>query len=178
MSLGVVSLLLLASAQTPDTPAAAPSPVTTAASAVAFVGPPAPEPPPDLDATGTWKGRTSQGRDIEIEVDTNNVKVLRVSWQIAFDNECVAPDGRLPQRGREGIQVMRYQYPEPVRAGRLKTRMGVGSDLDLALNGTFGPDGTASGDLDLATIGGTRCSGKVKATWKATRKSDLTAGAR
>jgi hypothetical protein len=173
MSLGVVSLLLLASAQTPDTPAAAPSPVTTASSeSAAFVGPPppAPQPPPEVDATGTWKGSTSQGRDIEIEVDTNNVKVLRVSWEIAFDSECVAPDGRLPQRAREGIQVMRYQYPEPVRAGRLKTRMGVGSDLDLLLSGTFGADGTASGDLDLATVGGTRCSGKIKATWKATRR--------
>ena len=82
----------------------------------------------------------------------------------------LAPDGRLPQRAREGLQVMRYQYPEPVRSGRLKTRLGVGPDLDLALSGTFGPDGTASGDIDLATNGGTRCSGKTKATWKATRK--------
>ena len=65
---------------------------------------------------------------------------------------------------------MRYQYPEPVRAGRLKTRLGVGSDLDLSLSGTFASDGTASGDLDLATVGGTRCSGKTRATWKATRR--------
>ena len=55
---------------------------------------PAPPPPPDVDVTGIWKGSTSQGRDIEIEVDTNNVKVLRVGWTIEFENECVAPDGR------------------------------------------------------------------------------------
>lgn len=173
MSLGVVSLLLLASTQTPATPSASPSPVPASTTTSALlIGPPAPapQPAPEVDATGTWKGSTSQGHDIEIEVDTNNVKVLRVGWEIAFENECVAPDGRLPQRAREGIQVMRYQYPEPVRAGRLKTRMGVGSDLDLALSGTFGPDGTASGDLDLATVGGTRCSGKIKATWKATKR--------
>ena len=169
MSLGVVSLLLLAGAQTPAAPAASPSPVPAmAANSGPLIGPPAP-PPSEVDATGTWKGRTSQGRDIEIEVDTNNVKVLRVGWQIAFESECLA-DGRLPQRSREGRHVMRYQYPEPVRAGRLKTRIGVGSDLDLALSGTFGPDGTASGDIDLATNGGTRCQGKVKATWRATRE--------
>jgi hypothetical protein len=167
MSLGVVSLLLLASTQTPAVPSPSPGPAV-AADVASLIGPPAP-PPPEFDATGTWKGQTSQGRDIEIEVDTNNVKVLRLSWQIAFENECLG-GGRLPQRSREGIQVMRYQYPEPVRAGRLKTRLGVGPDLDLALSGTFAPDGTASGEIDLATNGGTRCSGKTKATWKATRR--------
>ena len=172
MSLGVVPLLLLASAQTPAAPAASPSPVpATTAVAARLVGPPAPPPapPPDIDATGTWKGTTSQGRDIEIEIDTNNLKVLRVGWQIAFENECLG-GGRLPQRTREGLQVMRYQYPELVRAGRMKTRLGVGPDLDLTLSGSFTPDGTASGDLDLATNGDTHCSGKVKATWRATRK--------
>ena len=172
MSLGVLSLLLLASAQTPATPSTSPSPVPALiASDSALLGPPAPppQPAPEIDATGTWKGSTSQGRDIEIEIDTNNVKVLRLGWQIAFENECLG-GGRLPQRSREGIQVMRYQYPEPLRAGRLKTRLGVGPDLDLALSGTFGPDGTASGDIDLATNGDTRCSGKIRATWKATRK--------
>ncbi len=173
MSLGVLSLLLLASTQTPASPAPTPSPVQASSlDPAALIGPPAPQPEPaaEVDASGTWKGVTSQGREIEVEVETNNVKVLRVGWQIAFDNECVAPDGRLPQRTREGIQVMRYPYPEPVRAGRLKTRLGVGSDLDLALSGTFSADGTASGDVDLATVGTTRCSGKLKATWKATRK--------
>ena len=171
MSLGVVSLLLLASAQTPAAPSASPSPVPAAANTALVLGPPAPppEPAPDVDATGTWKGSTSQGRDIEIEIDTNNLKVLRVGWQIAFENECLG-GGRLPQRSREGLQVMRYQYAEPVRAGRLKTRLGVGPDLGLALSGTFATDGTASGDLDLATNGYTRCSGRMKATWKATRK--------
>ena len=173
MSLGVLSLLLLASTQSPASPAPSPSPVLSSSLDPAAVpGPPAPQSQPaaDVDASGTWKGLTSQGREIEIEVETNNVKVLRVGWQIAFDNECVAPDGRLPHRTREGIQVMRYPYPEPVRAGRIKTRIGVGSDLDLALSGTFGPDGTASGDVDLATVGTTRCSGKLKGTWKATRQ--------
>ena len=168
MRLGVVSLLLLASTQTPAAPSPSPVPAV-AAHAVSPTGPPVP-PPPEIDATGTWEGHTSQGLDIEIEVDTNNVKVLRLGWRIAFDRECLAPDGRLPQRSREGLHVMRYQYPEPVRAGRLKTRLGVGPDLDLALSGTFDPDGTASGEIDLATNGGTRCSGKAKATWKATRR--------
>lgn len=173
MSVGVLSLLLLASTQTPPSPSPTPPPVQASASDPApVVGPPAPrpEPPAEVDASGTWKGLTSQGREVEIEVETNNVKLLRVGWQIAFDAECVAPDGRLPQRTREGIQVMRYPYPEPVRAGRLKTRLGVGSDLDLVLSGTFGADGTANGDIDLATVGATRCSGKLKATWKATKK--------
>ena len=97
MSLGVVSLLLLAGAQTPAAPAASPSPVPAmAANAGPLVGPPAP-PSPEVDATGTWKGHTSQGRDIEIEIDANNVKVLRVGWQIAFESECLG-GGRLPQR--------------------------------------------------------------------------------
>jgi hypothetical protein len=171
MSLGVLSLLLLATAQTPSA-SPSPLPIQAANEILPLVGPPAPQPPPaaDVDVTGVWKGVTSQGREIEIQVDTNNVKVLRVGWQIAFENECVAPDGRLPQRDRQGIQVMRYQFPEPVRAGRLKTRMGVGSDLDLVVSGTFGPDGAASGDLDLATVNGTRCLGKLKASWKAKRQ--------
>jgi hypothetical protein len=139
-----------------------------AALATPLVGPPAP-PAPEVDASGTWKGSTSQGHEIEIEIGTNNVKVLRVGWRIAFENECLGGE-RLPQRSREGLQVARYQYAEPVRAGRLKTRLGVGPDLDLALSGTFGPDGTASGEIDLATNGGTRCSGKLRATWKATRQ--------
>jgi hypothetical protein len=167
MSLGVLSLLLLASAQTP--PAPAPRNVQAASNTAAtFVGPPATA--PEVDASGTWTGTTSQGRAIEIEVDAGNVKLVRVGWRIAFENECVAPDGRLPQRDREGVQLMRYQYAEPVRGGRLKTRMGVGSDLDLVLSAAFGSDGTASGDLDLRTVSGARCVGQLKATWKATRK--------
>ena len=61
-----------------------------AALAAPLVGPPAP-PPPEVDATGIWKGRTSQGHDIEIEVGTNNVKVLRVGWQIAFRTSAWRP---------------------------------------------------------------------------------------
>ena len=68
MSLGVVSLLLLASTQTPAAPSPSPVPAV-AAHAVSPTGPPVP-PPPEIDATGTWEGHTSQGLDIEIEVDT------------------------------------------------------------------------------------------------------------
>lgn len=170
MSLGVPSLLLFAMAQAPAAPSPSPSPIAAATGyATPIVSPPALA-PSEVDADGTWKGSTSQGHDIEIEVDANNVKMLRVGWEIAFDTECLAPDNRLPQRGREGMHVMRYQYPEPVRAGRIKTRLGVGADLDLSLSGTFTSDGTASGNLDLATVDGTRCSGEIRATWKATRR--------
>ena len=173
MSLGVLPLLLLASAQTQATaPAPAPSPLALAASAADLVGPPAPqpEPPPPIEVSGVWRGTTSQGRAIEIEVDGNNVKSLRLGWQIDFERDCLAPDTRLPQRTREGVQVMRYQYPEVVRDARLKTRLGVGSDLDLLVTGSFERGGTASGDIDLASVAGASCSGKVKASWKAARQ--------
>lgn len=183
MSLGVLSLLLLASAQTPRgaspspppvrAPAAranaapvTPSPVPSAAPSPAAT----PAPPPEVDASGTWTGSTSQGREVEIDVEGNEVKLLRLGWQIEFERECPAPDTRLPQREREGVHVMRYQYPESVRAGRLRTRLGLGSDLDLLVTGVFAADGTASGEMQLATVEGARCAGKVDATWKATRR--------
>jgi hypothetical protein len=136
------------------------------------MGPPAPLPVPlpPLEVSGVFKGTTSQGREIEIVVEANTVKSLRVGWQIAFERDCLAPDTRLPQRTREGVQVMRYQYPELVRDGRLKTRLGVGSDLDLLVTGGFERDGSATGDIDLSSVDGARCSGKVKASWKAARQ--------
>ncbi|HET8648166.1 MAG TPA: hypothetical protein VFO85_21900 [Vicinamibacteria bacterium] len=171
MSLGVPSLLLLAFVQTP--PSASPAPSPPPASAPAPAAPssaPSASPEPEVDASGNWKGTTSQGREVEIEVEANEVKLLRVGWQISFDRECPAPETRLPQRTREGMQVMRYQYPETVRAGRLKTRLGVGADLDLSVTGGFAADGTASGEIELATVAGTRCSGRMKGTWTAKRR--------
>jgi hypothetical protein len=176
MSLGALLLLLLAWPQA--LPGASPSPPplpSRPASATASPSPVAspsatPAPPVEVDASGTWRGRTSQDREVEIDVEDNDVKVLRLGWQIAFDRECPAPDTRLPQQTREGIQLMRYQYPESIRAGRLKTKLGMGSDLDLVFSGTFAADGTATGELELSTQPGARCSGKVNATWKATRQ--------
>lgn len=177
MSLGVLSLLLLASAQSPraSSPSPPPGPRPGPSTAMTMPSPAAspaaaPAAPAEVDASGTWTGTTSQGRDVEIEVEANDVKLLRLGWQIAFDQQCPAPDTRLPQAAREGVQVMRYQYPESVHAGRLKTRLGLGSDLDLLFSGTFAADGTATGELELATVGGSRCSGKMKATWKASRR--------
>jgi hypothetical protein len=129
-----------------------------------------PEPVAPLEVSGVFKGTTSQGRVFEIEVERNTVKSLRLGWQIDFERDCVAPDTRLPQRTREGVQVMRYQYPELVRDARLKTRLGVGSDLDLVVTGAFERGGAASGDIDLASVQGASCSGKVKASWKAARQ--------
>jgi hypothetical protein len=166
-----VSLLLLASVQAQPSSSPAP-PVVPPPSQIADASsqPPAAEVGPEVDVSGVWKGVTSQGREIEIQVEDNNLKVLRVAWQIGFDKACVPPDERLPMQTRQGVQVMRYQSVEPMRAGRIKTRLGIGSDLDLAVTGTLAPDGSASGDFDLATVGDTRCSGKVKATWKANRQ--------
>jgi hypothetical protein len=130
---------------------------------------------PDVDLSGTWKGTTSQGREIEFQVEGNNLKLLRVAWQIGFEKACVAPDERLPMQTRQGVQVMRYQSPEPMAAGRIKTRLGIGSDLDLAVSGTLAPDGSATGDFDLGTVGVTHCSGKVKATWKAIKTAETAA---
>jgi hypothetical protein len=65
---------------------------------------------------------------------------------------------------------MRYQYPETLRGGRLKTRIGIGRDLDVALSGVFAADGTVAGDLELTTVDTSPCSGEAKATWKATRQ--------
>jgi hypothetical protein len=171
MSLGVVSLLLLASVQaqpgaSPAPPAVTPPRQTADASLPAkssIMG-------PDIDLSGTWKGTTSQGREIEFHVEGNTLKILRVAWQIGFEKACIPPDERLPMQTRQGVQVMRYQSPEAMTAGHLKTRLGIGSDLDLAVTGTLAPDGSANGDFDLATVGDTRCSGKVKATWKASRQ--------
>jgi hypothetical protein len=173
MSLGVLPLLLLASAQTQAAaPAPVPSPLPLTDAAALLVGPPAPLPEPDapLEVSGVFKGTTSQGRVFEIEVEQNTVKSLRLGWHIDFERDCLAPDTRLPQRSREGVQVMRYQYPELVRDARLKTRLGVGSDLDLLVTGAFEPAGTASGDIDLASVTGASCSGKLKASWKAARQ--------
>lgn len=172
MSLGVLPLLLLASVQARSTaspaPPAVPPPSQTADTNVSSTnGPPA---GPEADLNGTWKGTTSQGREIEFHVEGNSLKLLRVAWQIGFEKACVAPDERLPMQTRQGVQLMRYQSPEPMTAGHLKTRLGIGSDLDLAVTGTLAPDGSANGDFDLATVGDTRCSGKVKATWKASRQ--------
>jgi hypothetical protein len=179
MSLGALSLLLLAWAQAQPAASPSPSPLRSLPVAITANASPAPSPsaaperpapPVEVDASGTWRGQTSQGRAVEIAVEGNEVKVLRIAWQIAFDRECPAPDTRLPQQTREGNQLMRYQYPEIVRAGRLKTRLGVGSDLDLVFTGAFAADGTATGDIELATLAGARCSGKVSATWRATRQ--------
>lgn len=175
MSLGAL-LLLLAWPQAHPIASPSPPPLRSRpASATASPSPTAspsatPAPPVEVDASGAWRGRTSQGREVEIDVEANDVKVLRLGWHIAFDRECPAPNTQLPQQTREGIQLMRYQYAESIRAGRLKTRLGIGSDLDLVFSGTFAADGTATGNLELATLAGARCSGKVSATWKATRQ--------
>ena len=172
MSLGVLSLLLLASVQAPSSspaPPAVPPSQTADASAPSPAGA-TPQMGPEVDLTGTWKGTTSQGREIEFQVEGNNLKLLRVAWQIGFEKACIAPDERLPMQTRQGVQVMRYQSPEPMTSGRIKTRLGIGSDLDLSVSGTLAPDGSATGDFDLGTVSGTRCSGKVKATWKASRQ--------
>ena len=166
----VVSLLLIAGAQSPDPSPPGPSPSPSAtASPSAIVGPPSPPAVP-LKPDGTWKGTTSQGKEIELAVEENDLKSLRVGWQIDFESACVPPEGGPAERSREGSHFMRYQYPETVREGRLKTRIGIGRDLDVAVTGVFAADGTASGDIELLTVAASPCTGKAKATWKASRQ--------
>src|SRR5262245_59578756 len=128
MSLGVLPLLLLASVQAQ--PAASPAPpVVPPPSQTADTNLPSTAGPlvgPEVDLSGTWKGTTSQGREIEFHVEGNSLKLLRVAWQIGFEKACVAPDERLPMQTRQGVQLMRYQSPEPMTAGHLKTRLGIG----------------------------------------------------
>ena len=162
----LLPLLLL----TPQSPAPSPGAPPSPAVSPQPTPSPAASPAPEVDASGTWKGTTSQGRDIEIVVEENDVKSVRLSWQIAFDRDCLPPDGGPPQRERQGVHFMRYQYPETVKGGALKTRIGIGGDLDAVVKGTFGADGNATGEVALSTIEDARCSGKLTATWTARRQ--------
>jgi hypothetical protein len=167
----VVSLLLIAAAQSAGPPAPRPSPTpSAAASPGAPSSPAAPAPVAPLDPDGTWKGTTSQGKEIELVVEEKDLKSLRVGWQIGFDKACIPPEGGPAELSREGSHFMRYQYPETVREGRLKTRIGIGRDLDVAVTGVFAADGTASGEIELLTVEASPCAGKAKATWKASRQ--------
>ena len=163
-------LLLAAIAQSPASPSPSPTPEASPSPVLSPAPTPAPPPEPAADASGTWKGTTSQGKELEIEIEANEVKWIRVGWQIAFDGDCVPPEGGPAERRREGTHLMRYQYPETVKAGRLKTRFGIGRDLDLLFTGTFLANASASGDVDLGTIESSPCAGKLKATWTANRK--------
>ena len=136
-----------------------PSPAATPAS-------PSPQATSTLD--GTWKGTTSQEKPISLGIKSDALTEFRIGWTIEFEKVCRPADTNVPQKSRQGTHVLRFQAPEALRAGVLKTQVGVESDLDLILSGTFTPEG-ASGQIEISTIPSSPCKGATKATWKAKR---------
>jgi hypothetical protein len=118
---------------------------------------------------GTWTGTTSQGRRIEIRLKDSALDLIKLEWTITFEAPCPPPGDKVPRSSREGRHRVRFPYREAVKDMAFKTTFGIGRDLDASLSGTFGHDGSASGDLELKTLGSSPCVGAAKATWKAQR---------
>ncbi|MBI3932082.1 MAG: hypothetical protein HY317_01580 [Acidobacteria bacterium] len=119
---------------------------------------------------GTWKGTTSQDRPIELRLREGSLSFLKVGWRLTFDKPCPPPGSRIPAASRSDTHVMRFQAPVPLEDGALRTRVGIGRDLDLVLEGTFDADGAASGEILLETIESSPCRGRTTLKWKAHRK--------
>ncbi len=133
---------------------------------------PAASPSPSIQPVaafdGAWKGTTSQEKPISLGIKADALAEFRLGWSIEFEKLCRAPDTNLPQKTRQGTHVLRFQVPETLSAGSFKTQVGVESDLDLTLSGTFSADG-AVGQIEITTVPSSPCKGAAKATWKAKR---------
>jgi hypothetical protein len=144
-----------------QSPSAPESPVPSASPAAA-------ESAASLD--GRWKGTTSQGKPIELDVKDAGLVDVKMGWRIEFEKVCRAPDSNIPQQSREGVHRMHYQAPESLKNGTLTTQVGVEADLDLVLTAAFAADGTATGQIDLKTSDSSPCKGSTKASWKGRRE--------
>lgn len=125
-----------------------------------------PDVPVSVD--GTWIGKTSQDRAIEVVVRDGAVSSLKVGFSLKLDAVCARPGSPVATDYRGGEADVTFGKPVPVTAGRFVVNAGI-SDVDAQVIGEFSSSG-ATGTIDLQPTPASGCSGKDRLTWSAARR--------
>jgi hypothetical protein len=116
---------------------------------------------------GTWKGKTSQGRDITINVKNGAISSLNFGLRLKLTSPCAKPGSPVATDYRGGEATSSYAKPVPVINGTFTLMSGV-SDVDAKISGKFAGS-TLTGNIEMKASPGSGCSGKDVATWSATQ---------
>lgn len=117
---------------------------------------------------GTYKGKTSDGRDIAITVKAGAITGLKLGFSLKMDKPCVrAGSGPaavlLDVSG--GETETNYSKPLPIAKGGFTASPNLG-DVEAKVSGRFSGE-EVKGELELRAAAGSGCSGSAKRTWAA-----------
>lgn len=116
---------------------------------------------------GTWLGKTSQDRVVELMVEDGAVSSLKVGLSLKLDAVCAKPGSPVATDYRGGEAHVTFVKPVTVTSGRFVVSASV-SDVEAQVVGEFAP-GSVSGIIDLQATSLSGCSGKDRLKWSAMR---------
>lgn len=120
-------------------------------------------------ADGVWRGRTSQGQEIEIAVSKGGVASIKLAVVLTLDALCpVTPGNMMGANHRLGNAKWKYRKPMPITDGHFAVAAR-GPEIEGVVSGTFLAE-TAHGEIALRAAAGSHCTGRDELTWSAAKK--------
>lgn len=143
-------------------PAAAPSPSPEPAPSPTPEPIPSPTPTPGPERAGTWRGTTSQGKEVGFTIENNAFKTVTVGYSV-------------PACGFSGSSTVFFSTPQPITGNEFTVQSSGFGPLatSFVLVGNFTSDTTASGNLQVtfsSSFPYTPCHGTANATWTAAKQ--------